>query len=341
MTCEACGKVCGPLRGRAKSWRCAGVLSHRAREARDKRSTLRAKFDNPDKQGSREVLREEVMALPEGARVLDLYGGGLSAEWFLSLRPDLRLTVAEIDRALWPAMREDAKRIGFTPVFGDFAKAEGKFAFVWLDLCGEPMTAMDATSRVIPLLYSKPKPLDNFSRAYGPHRGTSALYVTVMDQDRQGYRQLRREVRDIATKALLGHAADVLPTDVEVVHRYRQAGGKGEAVIWRVGTSIAAQRDLLRVREAEHLRDATFHRGHAEATYAALEAAVVTGDTRASLGTKSSHAEGTCKCWERGFISREEWETNQQRFNDLWSRWNKYPINVPDILAAAHQEVAA
>jgi hypothetical protein len=130
--CIVCGKECGPLGGRAKSWRCAGNLS---------RSVVfwdaaRAKYDNPGKRKARAVPMRIVERLPDRGRYLDLSGGGRSAEEARRLRPDIEIVSAERDRRLWPALRRHAVEVGYTALCGSFADAVDRFDLIYLDLTG-------------------------------------------------------------------------------------------------------------------------------------------------------------------------------------------------------------
>ena len=135
--CVICGKDCGPLKGEAKSWRCAGVKSRET--AKLNRSLVawgeaRARYDNPGKRKARAVVMRILERLPTGARYLDLNGGGQSAEEAARLRPDIGIVSAETDRTLWPAMATHAARIGYEALFGSFIAALGKFDLIYLDL---------------------------------------------------------------------------------------------------------------------------------------------------------------------------------------------------------------
>lgn len=130
--CVVCGKECGSLGGRARSWRCAGVLS---------RSVVfwdaaRARYDNPGKRKARAVPMRIVERLPQGGRYLELSGGGRSAEEAHRLRPDIEIVSAENDRSLWPALRRHARDVGYTALCGSFVKADGLFDLIYLDLTG-------------------------------------------------------------------------------------------------------------------------------------------------------------------------------------------------------------
>lgn len=285
MACSVCGTTCGPLNGKTNSWPCAGILANRTRNdgAASKRSlalrdSLRALYGTPEKAESREAaLGDDLRAIREGGEVLDLYGGGLSAEWIRTIRPDLSLTVAESNRKLWPALRLDAERLGFTPVFGDFAQAGRGFDLTWLDLCGEPVTALPA-----------------IQMARHENEGTrhiEVLYVTVMRQNRLGYRELRPSIRDRVVEAMFG--------DCEKVHSYRRAGGNGTAEIWRIGPSY--REELKRVAELSRrrmLREHEAQRNHREreASYYDDHARWDAGEHFFVSGNVEPCAWGNCRC---------------------------------------------
>lgn len=185
------------------------------------RDRLRTLYDTPEKALSREIaLGEDLRALPPGGRVLDLYGGGLSAEWIRQIRPDLELFEAETNRKLWPALRHDAQRLGFTPIFGDFSKALRKIDLIWLDFCGEPITGAISLDRLGP-----------------PPEYPQARYITCMRQNRLAHPEMRPAMRDRVVARLFGSSATK-------VHSYKRAGSNGTAEIWQLGTSYVAQQEI-------------------------------------------------------------------------------------------------
>lgn len=320
MSCVVCGKDCGPLRGEAKSWKCAGLLAHETRQSRGKRAELRSRFSNPGKQQSRQFLEPDILALREGATVLDLYGGGLSAEWIKGLRPDLNLIVAERDRALWPALRRDAASLGFIAVHGDFSLAakHGPFDLIWLDLCGDPFTAFEAVRTAVPMLASRPLMRQwgwfDFMTAWraADERVPSALYVTVMEQNRRGFAALRPEVRDIAVRALLDEAGGCLAL-AEKLHEYPQAGGKGQASIWAVGASLVPQVEAMRRAQAERERDAEVgHHAWVREDWNRIES----GARELHWLTTSTHTRGACRCVTKGLITAPERDAERTRYED-------------------------
>lgn len=296
MNCEVCGAV---LLGRTRTCGqpCAGKLAAQTSASFKYRDHLRAKYGNIEKQGAREVMEPDIRALRPGARVLDLYGGGLSAEWILSLRPDVDLWVAERDRKLWPALKADAKRIGFTPVLGDLTTAAGRFDLIFLDLCCEPYGAAEAVEKVVGS-YPSSGMLTGllFSRmAISMGVGATAdsvpcvLYVTVLGQNRHGYSELKGKYAHHATYADLELAASghgVLL--VEEVHSYRQAGGFAKAYLWRVGASYASVAALIeRKRQEDAEEREKRRRWHFESTV-------------------FSHVFGYCACITGGWVTRAE-----------------------------------
>lgn len=103
----------------------------------------RARYDNPGKNKGRAVPVRIAERLPRGARYLELSGGGLSAEAVRAVRPDLEMVSADKDEALWPELREHARRFVYQALCGSFEKAEGLFDLIYLDLTGN---SADSTS---------------------------------------------------------------------------------------------------------------------------------------------------------------------------------------------------
>ena len=82
------------------------------------------------------------MAKGEGVEtILDLWGSGESARAFRAACPAAITTSAEIDPAVWSALRLDAQQHGYAAHFGDARKIEGQFDLVWLDLCSQASKA--------------------------------------------------------------------------------------------------------------------------------------------------------------------------------------------------------
>lgn len=320
MSCAVCNLDCGPLKGAAKSWACAGKLAHQTRRTNvfGKRDALRQRFDNPEKNASREVLRPDIEALVKGAKVLDLYGGGLSAEWIKGIRQDVDLYVAEYDRSLWPALRHDAKEVGYTPILGHFEKAAkyGPFDLMWLDLCGEPIAAFDAVRRAVPMLPSRPRPhfMLDYQPDIRPSAVASALYVTLMSQNRHGYAELKPEIREIAVAALLDSVCR-MPTVSTVVHRYRQAGGKGAAEMWRVGPSYVDVISAIKSSVTAKGEGASYHRDHVAEFWRRQGDP---GGMSYEMAPGSAHFRGTCRCPEKGYITVDEQMADRAR----WSDWH-------------------
>ena len=303
-TCIVCEAILPPGRTRTCTQSCAKVLADRTKQENifGPRDRLREKYGNAEKQGAREVMEPDLLALRWGARVLDLYGGGLSAEWIKSVRPDVELWVAERDPKLWPALRADGKRVGFTQVLGGFSWAAGTFDFIFLDLCAEPPGAYEATCLAVPMLAPKP----------------SALYVTILRQNRHGYPELHKEMRDIAVQAALDRAA-VLREPSVCVRSYRQAGGRGIAELWRVGASyvdqarvIARQTFQEAARAEDRLwatdRNLAWHRTwHRESA----------ADWYRDRNSPVSHAATRCRCLSNGWITLEERDGDRARYRDF------------------------
>lgn len=283
--CVVCGKVCGPLHGQTKSRQCAGLLSNqvrvsaiRLRQSMVVRDRLRTLYDTPEKALSREIaLGEDLRALPPSSRVLDLYGGGLSAEWITQIRPDLELFEAETNRKLWPALRHDAQQLGFTPIFGDFSRAPRKIDLIWLDFCGEPITGAISLDRLGP------------SPEY-----PQARYITCMRQNRLAHPEMRPAMRDRVVTRLFGSSATK-------VHSYKRAGSNGTAEIWRLGTSYVAQQTIyvaeVRKRDIacwEHEREElSYHLQRAE-EYFENQIRPAAGEVVYDWGR--SCAQSTCRC---------------------------------------------
>lgn len=130
-------RPCGPLNGQAKSWRCAGLLAASVAKARE----ARRRMDSPEKRAIREMVGRiaEDHAYP---RILDLWGGGASAEMFAS--DSSAVTSAEHNQSLWPALRAGASEHGYQAHCGPLTSLErprGGFGFAWLDLCGQASKA--------------------------------------------------------------------------------------------------------------------------------------------------------------------------------------------------------
>lgn len=134
--CEVCGKICGPLKGRTKSWRCAGQLSGRTAKASRLHATVESESEKYDSAGKRRV-REAIVRLCADQRVktvLDFWGGGSSARALAGL--GVRVVSAEIDRGLFSALELDASENGYEAWRGRASSAVGQFDLVFADFCG-------------------------------------------------------------------------------------------------------------------------------------------------------------------------------------------------------------
>ena len=320
VRCEVCGQFCGPLNGRAKSWKCAGILAHRSKTglSQQLRDDLRSRFSSGPKQQSRDIIGKDVLALPPAATVLDLYGGGLSAEWILSLRDDLDLTVADKDRRLWPALRDDAARLGFHAHCGPIDTIEDqRFDLIWLDLCSEPVTAFSVIRGAVHMLWDIPRTELFLGSQVRPSTRPSVMYVTVMNQDRNGRPELKPEIRRIAVQAVLDAASGGLfRTGMAYTARhlldYPQAGHRGTASLWRLGPSYVEQQLAIRESLVMSKEGRMWHED-----MAAIAFQVEAGERSGADRKCWPHAEGTCRCVERGYIDVEERVTTGARFRKL------------------------
>ena len=328
-TCIVCEAILPPGRTRTCTQSCAKVLADRTKQENifGPRDRLRALYGNCEKQGAREVMESDIRALRRGARVLDLYGGGLSAEWIKSIRPDVELWVAERDRRLWPALKADAKRLGFTPVYGDFALAIGSFDLIFLDLCAEPLGAHRAVAVAVALLWARPKM--NFYLATQFKHGdlAAALYVTVLKQNRHGYAEMREEAHEIATRALLDAAAGSSFVSKRL-HSYRQAGGRGVAELWRVGPSYVEQSHAIEERRLDHQRDHDYHADAVEMFFM--------GDGRSGI----THARGHCSCLHQGHIAEAEAQEDRRRL-EAWGERRRARFECEWLASLAGRKITA
>lgn len=150
MTCVLCGKVCGPLKGETKSWRCAGLLAGQRKTANRIRAIItneQGKYDSPGKANVRELV--VAVAAADCTTVLDLWGGGQSARMFAAA--GLNVTSAEITRSLHAALKADAAEYGYTAWPRRAGRVNGMFDFVFADFCAgaSPPTSREL-KRLVP-----------------------------------------------------------------------------------------------------------------------------------------------------------------------------------------------
>jgi SAM-dependent methyltransferase len=139
--CAVCGRVCGDLNGATKSWKCAGKIP----ALRAMASGVASGYTLEGKQRAR-TLAVQAAARLNASSVLDLWGGGTSAQLFRARMPrETAITSCEIDKTLWPAARLHAHENGYQVWCGDVANAPGSYDFVWLDFCGQWSARMDET----------------------------------------------------------------------------------------------------------------------------------------------------------------------------------------------------
>lgn len=232
--CVVCGKECGSLAGRAKSWRCAGVLS---------RSTVhwdaeRSKYDNPGKRKARDVPMRILERLRPDGRYLELSGGGRSAEIARRIRPDVEIVSADKNEKLWPALMRHAADHAYTPLRGSFAKAQGLFDLIYLDLTGN---SSDKTSM-------------KFTRiASGMLEPDGWLVVTITpDHERDSAVSLNRPV---AVASLL-----IATTGLELRSAMTYANGDGKGVTLCVLRGGFQRLDIVGFDEAMRRRGKWFDR---------------------------------------------------------------------------------
>jgi predicted nucleic acid-binding Zn ribbon protein len=175
----------------------------------DKISTVRSRYDNPGKARARAVpMRWLEERVPAHGRYLDLFGGGLSAEMAVGLRPDVEVVSAEMDPDLHPALISQAAQCGYTPHLGDFQTVEGLFDLIYLDLTG------NASEKSVQLVVSAKSKL----------RSDGALVVTISpDHEGDWAVQLNRPV---TVAALLAQS-----TRMNVVGLMTYPNGDGKRMV--------------------------------------------------------------------------------------------------------------
>jgi hypothetical protein len=119
--------------------------------AREKVDAAKAIYASAGKSMARAVVMGAAAAA-RPATILDLWGGGKSAEAFREAVPDATIMCAERDEEMWPLLVHDAQRHGYAYHLGDAADAPGTYDLVWLDLCAQ---ASRDTERVIRAVSAK------------------------------------------------------------------------------------------------------------------------------------------------------------------------------------------
>lgn len=226
--CVVCGKLCGPLKGQTKSWRCAGRLPR----IREQIEAMQGEFAGDGKTLVRNLIVQLARYRSVGS-VLDLFGGGRSAELFRQALPHAEIVSCERNQSLWPLLRVHSRLTGYEPHCGEVQTVKRVFDFVWLDLCG-PWSA-DAEELVARAARTQ--------LAYLPGaRGT--LAITLMPaRERDPY--LARS-RTISIPAWV-QVATRLP--LLYVHRYPRRNGQ-EMWVLILGGQLAEPPDFIQLHDS-------------------------------------------------------------------------------------------
>jgi len=212
----------------------------------------RRRYGTTRKQSERDAMLEDIMAMPQGGSALFLYGGGIDIDWVNSLRPDLRLTAVERDKALWPAMDVHAAMVPFEALKGDLADVRGSFDLVFADTCSEVRYARAVLVAARNLAFARP--VDNGEVKV--RLGT--VYLTVMGSNRNAHEGASTpEFRVAGILGVLNAGIEGTVgahfglTGAALVHEYRQAASPLPAYLFRWGPSVVQvnrwEADILRL----------------------------------------------------------------------------------------------